>query len=87
MKRKIAWDVLAQVFVNDIKLHIIRTLASLDRPMSPLELTASFDDADLANVAYHAGKLAELGVLTRVREVTVRGVVQKYYDLADAVLA
>jgi predicted transcriptional regulator len=86
-KREVAWEVLFRHFVNGTKVHIIKTLISLERPMSPSELAAAFDGADLTSVAYHARMLASLGVLECVKERQVRGGArQKFYDLAEKAL-
>lgn len=85
-KREVAWEMLIPHLVNDTKLHIIKALAALERPMSPMELAVAFDGDDLARVAYHARALAGLGVLERVKERQVRGARQTFYDLAEKVL-
>jgi len=75
------WEALVPRVVHPVKVAVIEALRWIGRPMSPTELVVVLDCKDfyLGLVAYHVGKLVELGAVEPVRERQVRGAIETFY--------
>lgn len=80
---KFNWDALILLSVHPIKVAIIEALQWIEVPLSPRDLDRIFDEEfGVSLVSYHMRTLADVGVVERVRQVSVRGAVQSFYTLA-----
>jgi DNA-binding transcriptional regulator GbsR (MarR family) len=75
------WETLVPLVVHPLKVAIVEALLWIEEPLSASELTKTFSQSDmsLSRISYHVRMLAEVGVLTKVRERPVRGSVEKFY--------
>ena len=77
------WDALILLSVHPMKVEIIEAMQWIEVPLSPRELDRIFDEEyGVSLVSYHMRTLADVGVVERVRQVSVRGAVQSFYTLA-----
>jgi DNA-binding transcriptional ArsR family regulator len=77
------WHALIPMSVHPVKVAIIEALQWIAVPLSPKELDRIFDeDFGVSLVSYHMRTLADMGVVERVRQQSVRGAVQSFYTLA-----
>jgi hypothetical protein len=77
------WDTLIPISVHPVKVAIIEALQWIEVPLSPKELNRLFDEEfGVSLVSYHMRTLADVGVVERVRQQSVRGAVQSFYTLA-----
>jgi len=77
------WDALIPISVHPVKVAIIEAMEWIEVPLSPKELDRIFDEEfGVSLVSYHMRTLADVGVVERVRQQSVRGAVQSFYTLA-----
>ena len=77
------WDALILLSVHPMKVAIIEALQWIEVPLSPKELDRIFDEEyGVSLVSYHTRTLADVGVVERVRQQSVRGAVQSFYTRA-----
>lgn len=79
------WETLVPLLVHPAKVAIIEAMAWIDRPLSATDLDRILQGhaGGVSLLSYHLRKLAELGVIERVRQETVRGAVQTFYGLPE----
>jgi hypothetical protein len=66
-----------------VKVAIIEAMQWIGVPVSPKELDRIFDEQfGVSLVSYHMRTLADVGVVARVRQQSVRGAVQSFYALS-----
>ncbi|MEX2105561.1 MAG: helix-turn-helix domain-containing protein [Solirubrobacterales bacterium] len=74
------WVTLVPRLVHPLKVAIIEALLWIDAPMSASELNRVFAGRFGVNlVSYHVKSLAEVGVVVKVRDRQVRGVLETFY--------
>jgi hypothetical protein len=74
---------LIPISVHPVKVAIIEAMQWIGVPLSPRELDRIFDEEfGVSLVSYHMRTLADVGVVKRVRQQSVRGAVQSFYTLA-----
>jgi hypothetical protein len=79
------WEALIGRLVHPTQLAIIEAVRWIERPLSPVQLVRVFDhEIALTSVAYHVGRLADLGVLTPSGTRQVRGATEHFFRLAIA---
>ncbi len=77
------WGVLVPRLVHPTKVLIVESMHWIGEPLSSSELVKIFDKRfSIANVSYHVGKLAEVGVLMPIRKEQVRGAWKTRYVFA-----
>jgi hypothetical protein len=85
------WDGLIARLVHPTKVAIIEALLWVEEPLSATELTRLLADPSLylAIVSYHAGGLAELGLLEVIarQQAEGAGAVESFYYFASEVPA
>jgi DNA-binding transcriptional ArsR family regulator len=67
---------LVKALAHPLRIRILAILE--DRVASPSEIAEQLD-APLGNVSYHVRQLAELGLISLVRETPVRGTLEHHY--------
>ena len=67
---------LVKALAHPLRIRILAILE--DRVASPSEIAEELD-APLGNVSYHVRQLAELGLISLVRETPVRGTLEHHY--------
>jgi DNA-binding transcriptional ArsR family regulator len=67
---------LVKALAHPLRIRILAILE--DRVASPSEIAQQLD-APLGNVSYHVRQLAELGLISLVRETPVRGTLEHHY--------
>jgi hypothetical protein len=76
------WETLVPLLVHPAKVAIIEAMAWIELPLSATDLDRLLQGhAGISLLSYHLRKLAELGVIERVRQENVRGAVQTFYAL------
>lgn len=76
------WETLVPLLVHPAKVAIIEAMAWIEQPLSATDLDRLLQDhVGVSLLSYHLRKLAELGVIERVRQETVRGAIQTFYAL------
>jgi Helix-turn-helix domain len=77
------WDSLVPHLVHPVKVAIIEAMEWVGVPVSPRELDRIFDEQfGVSLVSYHMRTLADVGVVEKVRQQSVRGAVQTFYSLS-----
>ena len=77
------WASLVPHLVHPVKVAIIEAMSWVEPPLSPKELDRIFDEQfGVSLVAYHVRTLADVGVVERVRQQSVRGALQSFYALS-----
>jgi len=77
------WDFLVPYLIHPVKVAIIEAMEWIEIPVSPRELDRVFDEEfGLSLVAYHMRTLADIGVVEKVRQQSVRGALQTFYSLS-----
>jgi DNA-binding transcriptional ArsR family regulator len=77
------WDSLVPYLVHPVKVAIIEAMEWIEVPVSPRELDRILDEKfGLSLVSYHIRTLADLGVVEKVREQSVRGALKTFYSLS-----
>jgi hypothetical protein len=77
------WAVLVPHIVHPVKVAIIEAMEWIEVPLSPKELDRIFgEEFGVSLVSYHMRTLADLGVVERVRQQSVRGALQSFYALS-----
>ncbi len=80
---RFSWDSLVPYLVHPVKVAIIEAMEWIEVPVSPRELDRIFDEEfGLSLVAYHMRTLADVGVVEKVRQQSVRGALQTFYSLS-----
>jgi len=76
------WSVLVSNIVHPLKVAIIEAMEWVEKPLSPRELDRMFDEQfGVSLVSYHMHALADVGVVEKVRQRSVRGAMQTFYAL------
>jgi DNA-binding transcriptional ArsR family regulator len=77
------WDSLVPYLIHPVKVAIIEAMEWIEVPVSPRELDRVFDEKyGLSLVSYHMRTLADVGVVEKVRQQSVRGALQTFYSLS-----
>ena len=77
------WDSLVPYLIHPVKVAIIEAMEWVEVPLSPRELDRIFDEQfGVSLVSYHMRTLADVGVVEKVRQQSVRGAVQTFYALS-----
>ena len=77
------WDSLVPHLIHPVKVAIIEAMEWVEVPISPRELDRVFDEEyGLSLVSYHMRTLADVGVVEKVRQQSVRGALQTFYSLS-----
>jgi hypothetical protein len=77
------WGLLVPYLVHPLKVAIIETMQWIDVPLSPKELDRIFDEQfGVSLVSYHMRTLADVGVVEKVGQQSVRGALQSFYALS-----
>lgn len=77
------WDSLVPYLVHPVKVTIIEAMEWIEVPVSPRELDRVFEEKfGLSLVSYHVRTLADVGVVEKVRQQSVRGALQTFYSLS-----
>lgn len=77
------WDTLVPYLIHPVKVAIIEAMEWVEAPLSPRDLDRIFDEQfGVSLVSYHMRTLAEIGVVEKVRQRSVRGALQTFYALA-----
>jgi DNA-binding transcriptional ArsR family regulator len=77
------WDSLVPFLIHPVKVAIIEAMEWVEVPVSPRELDRIFDEQfGLSLVSYHMRTLADVGVVEKVRQQSVRGALQTFYSLS-----
>lgn len=77
------WGSLVPHLVHPVKVAIIEAMEWVEVPVSPRELDRVFDERfGVSLVSYHMRTLADVGVVEKVRQQSVRGAVQTFYSLS-----
>lgn len=79
------WERVARARLHPLQAQIITTLEGLGSEASPSDL-AEYLECGLSNASYHVRQLAGLGILEQVRTAPVRGALEHFYALAEAVV-
>lgn len=83
------WNLIATWLVHPAKAAIIETLWRLGEAASPSDLARMVEEEHehnafgLSLIAYHAGKLAEMGILKVARTEEVGRNVETFYELVE----
>jgi len=76
------WESLVPLLVHPLQVAIIEAMSWTEMPLSATDMDRiSNGRIGVSLVSYHFRKLAELGVIHRVRQETVRGAIQTFYAL------
>jgi hypothetical protein len=77
------WEGLIGRLIHPTQLAVLEAMLWIDCPMSPAQLARVFDgEMQLPSVAYHVGRLIDLGVLEQTSTRQVRGAVEHFYCIA-----
>lgn len=77
------WDSLIRLLVHPVKVAIIEAMEWVEVPVSPRELDRILDEQfGVSLVSYHMRTLADVGVVEKVRQQSVRGALQTFYSLS-----
>jgi hypothetical protein len=77
------WGTLVPYLIHPVKVAIIEAMEWIEVPISPRELDRVFDEQfGLSLVSYHMRTLADVGVVEKVRQRSVRGALQTFYSLS-----
>lgn len=78
------WSRLVPHFVHPVKVATIEAIRCTGRPLSPPQLHELFNSRfTLAQVSYHARRLAQVGGLVEFDRRQVRGGRETYYSLPE----
>ena len=79
-----SWDSLVPYLVHPVKVAIIEAMEWVEVPVSPRELDRLFgEEFGVSLVSYHMRTLADVGVVEKVRQQSVRGALQTFYTLSE----
>lgn len=81
-----SWEALVPLVLHPVKVAVIEAILWIDRPLSPTQLTESFDAEEyyLGIVSHHLNELARLGAvkLVKTRQVPGKGAKEKFFFFA-----
>lgn len=83
--RILNWSALVPRTVHPVQVAIIEAMEWIGEPVSATELRDMFQEPEvhyLSLIAYHMGKLADLGAVEKVGHRPVRGARETFYFLA-----
>lgn len=77
------WGDLALKLLHPTQLLIIEAIWRIEEPLSATLLQGIYEgQVSLSLLSYHCRRLEKLGVIEKVGEIPVRGVSEKFFDLA-----
>lgn len=77
------WGFLVPHLIHPVKVAIIEAMEWVAVPVSPRELDRIFgEEFGVSLVSYHMRTLANIGVVEKVRQQSVRGALQTFYSLS-----